>query len=324
MSWSAHCCWGYCPAPYWGAVVGTCGGRGWPAARPRGGPAAGRRRRATCITRWGATGAVTRTSGGYNAWTGNAWSTQVGHSYNSVTGPDLRRAARLGPERLHRELCVRAARRHRTTRHRGDSRARAPPRRKRLHGPAEHRQRRKRHRARRQHHRGGEGRTTTTTRPTTATCTETPAAGGSSTGTEAGTPCSDSRRHPRRFSPNPRRDGPATCARRDRRGAHRAGVAGSIAARPRVAAAGGTGARPSAAAAGTGAAAGPTVAAGTGAAAGAAGAAGAAPTSAAGVSGGGREFGRGRRAPSSGRRMRPRPLAPARAATPPSCARSCR
>ena len=29
---------------------------------------------------------MTRTSGGYNAWTGNAWSSQVGHSYNSVTG----------------------------------------------------------------------------------------------------------------------------------------------------------------------------------------------------------------------------------------------
>ena len=31
----------------------------------------------------GIEGAVTRTSGGYNAWTGNAWSSQVGHSYNS-------------------------------------------------------------------------------------------------------------------------------------------------------------------------------------------------------------------------------------------------
>ena len=38
------------------------------------------------IASGGATGAVTRTSGGYNAWTGNAWSTQVGHSYNSMTG----------------------------------------------------------------------------------------------------------------------------------------------------------------------------------------------------------------------------------------------
>src|SRR5262249_42179578 len=34
----------------------------------------------------GSTGVVSRTSGGYNAWTGNAWSTQVGHSYNSMTG----------------------------------------------------------------------------------------------------------------------------------------------------------------------------------------------------------------------------------------------
>src|SRR5262245_41978050 len=35
---------------------------------------------------YGATGVVSRTSGGYNAWTGNAWNRQVGRSYNSVTG----------------------------------------------------------------------------------------------------------------------------------------------------------------------------------------------------------------------------------------------
>ena len=35
---------------------------------------------------YGATSAVTRSSAGYNAWTGNAWSSKVGTSYNSVTG----------------------------------------------------------------------------------------------------------------------------------------------------------------------------------------------------------------------------------------------
>jgi len=35
---------------------------------------------------WGATQAVTRSSGGYNAWTGNAWRGQSGYGYNSQTG----------------------------------------------------------------------------------------------------------------------------------------------------------------------------------------------------------------------------------------------
>ena len=89
---SSSCCWGYCPAPYWGAMpyypsyahygayVGPYGGAavwgagGWAATS------------GNVYHQWGSTGAVTRTSGGYNAWTGNAWSTQVGHSYNSMTG----------------------------------------------------------------------------------------------------------------------------------------------------------------------------------------------------------------------------------------------
>ena len=83
-------CWGYCPAPYWGAMpYPTYGGAAYGALWRRGGvgaAAAGRRPRATCTSSWGSTGAVTRTSGGYNAWTGNAWSNQVGHSYNSMTG----------------------------------------------------------------------------------------------------------------------------------------------------------------------------------------------------------------------------------------------
>jgi hypothetical protein len=32
---------------------------------------------------------VSRTSGGYNAWTGNAWASQYGHAYNSSTGTSV-------------------------------------------------------------------------------------------------------------------------------------------------------------------------------------------------------------------------------------------
>ena len=56
------------------------------AAAARGGRAAGRQHRATCTTSGARPARSRRTSGGYNAWTGNAWSNQVGHSYNSVTG----------------------------------------------------------------------------------------------------------------------------------------------------------------------------------------------------------------------------------------------
>jgi len=89
---SSSCCWGYCPAPYWGAMpyypsyahygayAGAYGGRAvW-------GPGGWAATSGNVYHQWGSTGAVTRTSGGYNAWTGNAWSTQVGHSYNSMTG----------------------------------------------------------------------------------------------------------------------------------------------------------------------------------------------------------------------------------------------
>lgn len=93
---SSSCCWGYCPAPYWGAMpyypsyahYGAYGGAYW---GPHGsaaawGPGGWAATSGNVYHQWGATGAVTRTSGGYNAWTGNAWSTQVGHSYNSMTG----------------------------------------------------------------------------------------------------------------------------------------------------------------------------------------------------------------------------------------------
>jgi hypothetical protein len=88
---ASSCCWGYCPAPYWGAMpyypsyahYGAYYGPGGAAAWGPGGWAA---TSGNVYHQWGATGAVTRTSGGYNAWTGNAWSTQVAHSYNSMTG----------------------------------------------------------------------------------------------------------------------------------------------------------------------------------------------------------------------------------------------
>jgi len=89
-SWSSHCCWGYCPAPYWGAMAYTryYGGAtyGWHGSAAAWGPAGWAATSGNVYRRWGSTGTVTRTSGGYNAWTGNAWSSQVGHSYNSVTG----------------------------------------------------------------------------------------------------------------------------------------------------------------------------------------------------------------------------------------------
>ena len=68
--------------PYWG-------GRGWgrAAAGPPGDRAAGP---ATTGNIYSAVGLDARRSrarsGGYNAWTGNAWATQVGASYNSRTG----------------------------------------------------------------------------------------------------------------------------------------------------------------------------------------------------------------------------------------------
>jgi len=87
---TSHCCWGYCPAPYWGPMpyAHYYGGAayGYHGAAAAWGPAGWAATSGNVYQRWGATGAVTRTSGGYNAWTGNAWASQVGHSYNSVTG----------------------------------------------------------------------------------------------------------------------------------------------------------------------------------------------------------------------------------------------
>ncbi len=69
--------WG--PAPCWGAAWGWRGGAAW-------GPGGWAATSGNVYHQWGSTGAVTRTSGGFNAWTGHAWSNQVGHSYNSTTG----------------------------------------------------------------------------------------------------------------------------------------------------------------------------------------------------------------------------------------------
>jgi hypothetical protein len=77
-------CWG--PMPYYyhpyyaGAAVGVYGGAavwsagGWAATS------------GNVYSHYGSTTAVTRSSAGYNAYTGNAWSSEVGHSYNSATG----------------------------------------------------------------------------------------------------------------------------------------------------------------------------------------------------------------------------------------------
>jgi hypothetical protein len=89
---SSSCCWGYCPAPYWGAMpyypsYAQYGAyHGYHGGAAVWGPGGWAATSGNIYRQWGSTGAVTRTSGGYNAWTGNAWSTQVGHSYNSMTG----------------------------------------------------------------------------------------------------------------------------------------------------------------------------------------------------------------------------------------------
>ncbi len=70
--------WG--PAPCYGAAWGWHGGAAW------GGPGGWAATSGNVYHQWGSTGAVTRTSGGFNASTGNAWSSQTAHSYNSTTG----------------------------------------------------------------------------------------------------------------------------------------------------------------------------------------------------------------------------------------------
>jgi hypothetical protein len=93
--------WGYGPYPWWGPVgVGFYGPAAYPWRYGAGGAAWGPRPGSGAVWgpggwagstgnvyhRWGPTTAVTRSSGGYNAWTGNQWSQDVGRSYNSRTG----------------------------------------------------------------------------------------------------------------------------------------------------------------------------------------------------------------------------------------------
>jgi hypothetical protein len=87
---SSSCCWGYAPAPYWGAMPYAPYSGGY-AYGPHGsaaawGPAGWAATTGNVYQHWGATTAVSRGAAGYNAWTGNAWSSRVGASYNSVTG----------------------------------------------------------------------------------------------------------------------------------------------------------------------------------------------------------------------------------------------
>ena len=90
--WGAYPWWGpvgwgyYYPYPYYrpaywgGAAWGPWGGGAvW-------GPGGWAATTGNLYHRWGSTTAVTRHSGGYNAWTGNAWRSSAGMSYNSRTG----------------------------------------------------------------------------------------------------------------------------------------------------------------------------------------------------------------------------------------------
>lgn len=84
--------WGWGPYPYWGPW-----GYGWGywyggvAYGPRGGAAAWgpggwAGYSGPIYQRWGDTAAVSRFTGGFNAWTGNQWATRSGIAYNSRTG----------------------------------------------------------------------------------------------------------------------------------------------------------------------------------------------------------------------------------------------
>jgi len=76
--------WGYYyPYPYYAPIYGAAWGPGGAVAW---GPGGWARTTGNVYHRYGNTGAVTRSSGGYNAWTGNRWASQVGTSYNSRNG----------------------------------------------------------------------------------------------------------------------------------------------------------------------------------------------------------------------------------------------
>ena len=90
--------WGWGPYPWWGPVgwgyyypypyyVPVYGGVAWgPGGAVAWGPGGWAATTGNVYHRYGNTGAVTRTSQGFNAWTGNQWASQVGMSYNSRNG----------------------------------------------------------------------------------------------------------------------------------------------------------------------------------------------------------------------------------------------
>ncbi|MBP2670867.1 MAG: autotransporter, partial [candidate division NC10 bacterium] len=90
--------WGWGPYPWWGPVgwgyyypypyyVPVYGGVAWgPGGAVAWGPGGWAATTGNVYHRYGDTGAVTRTSQGFNAWTGNQWASQLGMSYNSRNG----------------------------------------------------------------------------------------------------------------------------------------------------------------------------------------------------------------------------------------------
>jgi hypothetical protein len=90
--------WGYGAYPWWGPVgwgayypypyyAPVYGGVAWgPGGAMAWGPGYRAGTTGNVYHRYGNTGAVTRTSAGYNAWTGNQYARQVGASYNSKNG----------------------------------------------------------------------------------------------------------------------------------------------------------------------------------------------------------------------------------------------
>lgn len=90
FGWAVSSAWG--PAPYWGPYGAAYGYRGYAPVYGYHGPAAvwgpggWAATSGNVYQHWGTTGAVSRSTAGYNAWTGNAWSSKVGMSYNSTNG----------------------------------------------------------------------------------------------------------------------------------------------------------------------------------------------------------------------------------------------
>jgi hypothetical protein len=83
--WYGPVGWGYYyPYPYYAPIYG---GVAWgPGGAVAWGPGGWAGTTGNVYHRWGNTQAVTRASGGFNAYTGNRWASQVGMSYNSKTG----------------------------------------------------------------------------------------------------------------------------------------------------------------------------------------------------------------------------------------------